>query len=179
MTVLSDRDLKERLPEIIDPYDEECVQPSSYDVKLGDSFRVFHNYTIGAVDLSDPPANLTTGIEIHDEGLIIHPGEFVLGVTKEVVTVPHDLTSRIEGKSSVGRLGLIVHATAGWIDPGFHGAVTLEMTNLLRVPIKVKPGLDIAQLTFQQLSSPAENPYDGRYQGDTKASPSRYGKDKK
>src|SRR3712207_5253258 len=121
----------------VDPYDEKMVQPSSIDVRLGDSFRVFHNHRATAIDLRDPPANLTEEVVVEeDEPFVIHPGEFCLGRTLEWVELPDDLVSRVEGKSSIGRLGLIVHATAGFVDPGWKGTLTLEITNLTRIPIK-------------------------------------------
>jgi dCTP deaminase len=164
----------------IEPWDPGMVQPASVDVRLGSSFRVFHNHRVAAIDLRDPPTNLTEQVEV-DEGqpFIIHPGEFVLGRTLEWVELPDDIVSRIEGKSSVGRLGLIVHATAGFIDPGFNGTLTLEITNLTRIPIKLYPGLPIAQLSFMALDRPAEHPYGSaelgsHYQGQVAATESRY-----
>ena len=140
----------------IDPWDPAMVQPASVDIKLGRSFRVFHNFRVAAIDMSDPPGNLT---ELHEvepgESFVVHPGEFVLGRTEEWVELPGDIVSRIEGKSSLGRLGLIVHATAGFIDPGFQGTLTLEITNLTRVPIVLAPGMPIAQLSFMALDRPA------------------------
>jgi dCTP deaminase len=165
----------------IEPWDPGMVQPASVDVRLGSSFRVFHNHRVAAIDLRDPPTNLTEQVEV-DEGqpFIIHPGEFVLGRTLEWVELPDDIVSRIEGKSSVGRLGLIVHATAGFIDPGFNGTLTLEITNLTRIPIKLYPGLPIAQLSFMALDRSAERPYGhpelgSHYQGQVDATASRYG----
>jgi dCTP deaminase len=166
----------------VDPYDEKMVQPSSIDVRLGDSFRVFHNHRVTAIDLRDPPANLTEEVTIEpDEPFVIHPGEFCLGRTLEWVELPDDLVSRVEGKSSIGRLGLIVHATAGFVDPGWRGTLTLELNNLTRVPIKLYRGLPIAQLSFMALDSPAERPYGSpglgsHYQGQTAATESRYGR---
>ena len=164
----------------IDPWDPGMVQPASVDLRLGGSFRVFHNHRITAVDLGDPPAELTEPVRVEEGGtFVIHPGEFVLGVTAEHVELPDDIVARIEGKSSLGRLGLIVHATAGFVDPGFKGTLTLEITNLTRVPIKLYPGLLIAQLSFMTLDAPAERPYGSQdlgshYQGQTAATESRY-----
>src|SRR5687768_4857965 len=164
----------------VDPYDEKMVQPSSIDVRLGDSFRVFHNHRVAAIDLRDPPAHLTEEVIIgEDEAFVIHPGEFCLGRTLEWVELPDDLVSRVEGKSSIGRLGLIVHATAGFVDPGWKGTLTLELNNLTRVPIKLYPGLLIAQLSFMALDKPAERPYGSEalgshYQGQVAATESRY-----
>lgn len=163
---------------LIEPFEKTRVQPASYDCSLSDTFRVFNNHKNKIVDLSD----IETYIDISDEVVIpklgefvLHPGEFVLGATQEVVNMPLDLTSRIEGKSSLGRLGLIVHSTAGYIDPGFNGPITLEMTNLLGVPLVLHPGDLIAQLSFSLMSQIPVNGYSGRYQGDTKVAPSRYG----
>jgi dCTP deaminase len=166
----------------VDPYDEKMVQPSSIDVRLGNSFRVFHNHRVTAIDLREPPANLTEEVTIGpDEPFVIHPGEFCLGRTLEWVELPDDLVSRVEGKSSIGRLGLIVHATAGFVDPGWKGTLTLELNNLTRVPIKLYQGLPIAQLSFMALDAPAERPYGSpglgsHYQGQTAATESRYGR---
>jgi dCTP deaminase len=179
-SVLSDGTIRRLVDEgriVIDPWDPELVQPASVDLRLGSSFRVFHNHRTSAIDLREPPTNLTE--EISAEMFVIHPGEFVLGVTEEYVELPDDIVARIEGKSSLGRLGLIVHATAGFVDPGFKGTLTLEITNLTRVPIKLYPGLLIAQLSFMTLDAPAERPYGSaelgsHYQGQTAATESRY-----
>ena len=160
---------------MIEPWDESLVQPASVDLRLGDSFRVFHNHRVTAIDLREPPTNLTEEVVVaEDEPFAIHPGEFVLGRTLEQVRIPDDVVARIEGKSSLGRLGLIVHATAGFVDPGFRGTLTLEITNLPRVPIKLYAGLPIAQLSFMTLDAPAEQPYGSpelgsHYQGQTAA----------
>jgi len=165
----------------IDPWDEALVQPASVDLRLGDSFRVFHNHRASAIDLRDPPTNLTEQVNVADgEAFIIHPGEFCLGRTLEYVELPDDIVARIEGKSSLGRLGLIVHATAGFCDPGWKGTLTLELNNLTRVPIKLYPGLPIAQLSFMTLDVPALRPYGhselgSHYQGQVEATESRYG----
>ena len=167
-SVLSDGTIR-RLVEagrvVIDPWDPGMVQPASIDLRLGPSFRVFHNHRAAAIDLRDPPTNLTEEVVIAgDEPFVIHPGEFALGRTQEYVEIPDDLVSRIEGKSSLGRLGLIVHATAGFVDPGFSGHVTLELSNVATLPIMLYPGMKIGQLCFFRLSSPAENPYgSGKY----------------
>jgi dCTP deaminase len=164
----------------IDPWDPEMVQPASVDLRLGDSFRVFHNHRTSAIDLRNPPDNLTEEVVIpEDEPFVIHPGEFCLGRTLEWVRIPNDIVARIEGKSSLGRLGLIVHATAGFCDPGFEGTLTLELNNLTRVPIKLYPNLPIAQLSFMTLDRPAQTPYGSpglgsHYQGQTAATESRY-----
>ena len=179
-SVLSDGTIRRLVDEgriVIDPWDPELVQPASVDLRLGSSFRVFHNHRTSAIDLREPPTNLTE--EVTSEMFVIHPGEFVLGVTAEHVELPEDIVARIEGKSSLGRLGLIVHATAGFVDPGFKGTLTLEITNLTRVPIKLYPGLLIAQLSFMALDAPAERPYGhpelgSHYHGQVEATESRY-----
>ena len=164
----------------VDPWDPAMVQPASVDLRLGRSFRVFHNFRVPAIDLADPPRNLTEHVELDDgESFVIHPGEFVLGRTDEWVELPDDVVARIEGKSSLGRLGLIVHATAGFVDPGWKGTLTLEITNLTRVPIILWPGKPIAQLSFMTLDRPAERPYGhpdlgSHYHGQVDATESRY-----
>src|SRR6201990_1686576 len=164
----------------IDPWDPGMVQPASVDLRLGNSFRVFHNHRITAVDLGDPPSELTEQVVVPPEGtFVIHPGEFCLGRTLEWVELPDDIVARIEGKSSLGRLGLIVHATAGFCDPGWKGTLTLELNNLTRVPIILPPGLEIAQLSFMMLDRPALRPYGSpdlgsHYQGQRAATASRY-----
>ena len=165
----------------VDPWDPAMVQPASVDLRLGSSFRVFHNHRVPVIDLADPPTNLTELVEVEDAGsFVIHPGEFVLGRTQEWVELPDDVVARIEGKSSLGRLGLIVHATAGFVDPGWRGTLTLEITNLTRVPIVLWPGKPIAQLSFMTLDAPAERPYGhpelgSHYAGQVDATESRYG----
>ena len=165
----------------IDPWDVTMVQPASVDIRLGNSFRVFHNHKVTAIDLCEPPTGLTEGVEIApDEPFVIHPGEFCLGRTLEHVELPDDIVARIEGKSSVGRLGLIVHATAGFCDPGWRGTLTLELNNLTRVPIRLYAGLPIAQLSFMALDARALRPYGheelgSHYQGQVEATESRYG----
>ena len=164
----------------IDPWDPDLVQPASVDLRLGDSFRVFHNHRASVIDLRDPPSGLTEEVVVPpEESFVIHPGEFCLGRTLEWVELPDDIVARIEGKSSLGRLGLIVHATAGFCDPGWRGTLTLELNNLTRVPIKLYPGLPIAQLSFMALDRPALRPYGSpdlgsHYQGQTAATESRY-----
>jgi dCTP deaminase len=165
----------------IDPWDERLLQPASVDLRLGSSFRVFHNYRASVIDLREPPTNLTEPIAIGvDEPFVIHPGEFCLGATLEYVELPDDIVARIEGKSSLGRLGLIVHATAGFCDPGWRGTLTLELNNLTRVPIRLWAGLPVAQLSFMALDAPAQRPYGdpalgSHYQGQLAATESRYG----
>lgn len=182
-SVLSDGTIRRLVEEgrvRIEPWDPAMVQPASVDLKLGSSFRVFHNFRVAAIDLADPPTNLTEHVVVEEgEPFVIHPGEFVLGRTEEWVELPDDLVARIEGKSSLGRLGLIVHATAGFVDPGWKGTLTLEITNLTRVPIVLWPGKPIAQLSFMTLDKPAERPYGhpdlgSHYHGQVDATESRY-----
>src|SRR5580698_2799740 len=164
----------------IEPWDEGLIQPASVDLRLGDSFRVFHNHKITAIDLREPPRELTEQVSPPPgEPFVIHPGEFCLGRTLEHVELPDDIVARIEGKSSLGRLGLIVHATAGFCDPGWKGTLTLELNNLTRVPIILHPGLAIGQLSFMTLDRPAARPYGSpglgsHYQGQRAATASRY-----
>jgi dCTP deaminase len=183
-SVLSDGTIRRLVEEgtiKIEPWDPSLVQPASVDLRLGNTFRVFHNHRASAIDLREPPKNLTEPHVISDdEPFVIHPGEFCLGATLETVTLPDNIVARIEGKSSLGRLGLIVHATAGFCDPGWHGTLTLELNNLTRVPIKLWAGLPIAQLSFMTLDAPAERPYGhadlgSHYQGQVAATASRYG----
>ena len=182
-SVLSDQTIRELIESgriVIDPFDVSMVQPASVDIRLGNSFRVFHNHRIQSIDLGNPPRDLTEHVEIGDDGeFVIHPGEFVLGRTQEWVEIPDDVVCRIEGKSSIGRLGLVVHATAGFVDPGFKGTLTLEIANFNSVPIVLRPGLFICQLSFMALDRPAERPYGhpelgSHYHGQTEATESRY-----
>ncbi|MEV4802851.1 dCTP deaminase [Nonomuraea sp. NPDC049421] len=180
--LLSDRDI---LAEIdagrlsLDPFDPEMLQPSSIDVRLDRFFRVFENHRYPHIDPSEEQPDLTRMVEPRgDEPFILHPGEFVLASTYEVVSLPDDLASRLEGKSSLGRLGLLTHSTAGFIDPGFSGHVTLELSNVATLPIKLWPGMKIGQLCVFRLSSPTEHPYGSdkygsRYQGQRGPTPSR------
>ncbi|MFM8762140.1 MAG: dCTP deaminase [Solirubrobacterales bacterium] len=182
-SVLSDGTIRRLVAEgriRIDPWDDGMVQPASVDLTLGNSFRVFHNHRVSAIDLREPPTDLTEQVTIgEDEPFVIHPGEFCLGRTGEWVELPDDIVARIEGKSSLGRLGLIVHATAGFCDPGWKGTLTLELANLTRVPIKLWAGLPIAQLSFMTLDRAAEVPYGhpdlgSHYHGQVEATESRY-----
>ena len=164
----------------IEPWSEALVQPASVDLRLGDSFRVFHNHRASAIDLRDPPKQLTEEVKIGPgEPFVIHPGEFCLARTLEWVELPDDVVARIEGRSSIGRLGLIVHATAGFCDPGWKGTLTLELNNLTRIPIKLYSGIGIAQLSFMTLDAAALRPYGheqlgSHYQGQVEATESRY-----
>src|SRR4051794_29091843 len=180
--LLSDRDIHAQVEAgrlQLDPWNPELVQPSSIDVRLDRFFRVFNNQQYTHIDPAVQQDDLTTLVEPAGENpFVLHPGEFVLGSTLEVVTLPHDLASRLEGKSSLGRLGLITHATAGFIDPGFSGHITLELSNVANLPITLWPGMKIGQLCIFRLSSPAEHPYGSerygsRYQGQRGPTPSR------
>ncbi len=180
--LLSDRDLKAEIDAGrvgVEPYAESMIQPSSIDVRLDRWFRVFENHRYPHIDPSTEQPDLTRLIEPEaDEPFILHPGEFVLGSTFEVVSLPDDIAGRLEGKSSLGRLGLLTHSTAGFIDPGFSGHVTLELSNVANLPIMLFPGMKIGQLCLFRLSSPAEHPYGSekygsRYQGQRGPTPSR------
>jgi dCTP deaminase len=180
--LLSDRDI---LAEIhaarvgLEPFDPSMVQPSSIDVRLDKLFRVFENHRYPHIDPAIDQPELTRSVEPEgDEPFILHPGEFVLGSTYEIVTLPDDVAARLEGKSSLGRLGLLTHSTAGFIDPGFSGHVTLELANVANLPIKLWPGMKIGQLCFFRLSSPTAHPYGSakygsRYQGQRGPTPSK------
>ncbi len=161
--LLSDRDIKAQVDAgrvRLDPYDAGMVQPSSIDVRLDRFFRLFDNHKYPYIDPAEEQPDLTRLVEVeHGEAFVLHPGEFVLGSTYENVCLPDDVAARVEGKSSLGRLGLLTHATAGFVDPGFDGHVTLELSNVATLPIKLYPGMKIGQLCFFQLSSAAEHPY--------------------
>ena len=154
-----------------EPFTESMIQPSSIDVRLDKYFRVFENHKYSVIDPSLEQAELTREVIAEaDEPLILHPGEFVLASTYEVITLPDDIAGRLEGKSSLGRLGLLTHSTAGFIDPGFSGHITLELSNVANLPVKLFPGMKIGQLCLIKLSSAAEHPYGSekygsRYQG--------------
>ena len=161
--LLSDRDIRAEVDAgrvALDPWDPAMVQPSSVDVRLDAWFRLFDNHKYAVIDPAQDQSDLTRLIEVDpDEGFVLHPGEFVLGSTLETVALPDDLAARVEGKSSLGRLGLLTHATAGFVDPGFSGHVTLELSNVATLPIRLWPGMKIGQLCFFRLSSPTEHPY--------------------
>ena len=161
--LLSDRDIRVELASgrvVLDPFDAELVQPSSIDVRLDRYFRLFDNHKYPHIDPAEDQPHLTRLVEPDgDEPFILHPGEFVLASTYEQVTLPDDVAARLEGKSSLGRLGLLTHSTAGFIDPGFSGHVSLELSNVATLPIKLWPGMKIGQLCLFRLSSPAEHPY--------------------
>lgn len=180
--LLSDQDLRKEVESgrlVLDPFDVEMLQPSSIDVRLDRFFRVFNNTRYTHIDPAQQQDDLTSLVETPEgEPFVLHPGEFVLGSTYEMVTLPDDLAGRLEGKSSLGRLGLLTHSTAGFIDPGFSGHITLELSNVANLPITLHPGMKIGQLCLFKLSSPAEHPYGStragsRYQGQRGPTPSR------
>ena len=187
--ILSDRTLREQIEAgriVIDPLDDSLIQPSSIDVRISNLFRVFRNHTRGVLDVKEDLTDLTelVTMAVDDEGVgdepfMLHPGEFVLGSTLERVAVPHDLVGRVEGKSSLGRLGLLIHSTAGFIDAGFDGHITLELANVASLPITLYPGMKIGQISFMRMTAPAERPYGqgasgSKYQGQRGPTPSRY-----
>ena len=172
--LLSDRDIKAEISAgrvKVEPFDGAMIQPSSVDVRLDRFFRLFENHKYSVIDPSIEQSDLTREVAVEaNEEFILHPGEFVLASTYEVITLPDDIAGRLEGKSSLGRLGLLTHSTAGFIDPGFSGHITLELSNVANLPVKLFPGMKIGQLCLIKLSSPAENPYGSalygsRYQG--------------
>jgi dCTP deaminase len=172
--LLSDRDIAVEIESGrvgLDPYEPAMIQPSSIDVRLDRFFLLFDNHRSAVIDPAQPQDDLTHSVETDgDEPFILHPGEFVLSSTYERVKLPNDLAARLEGKSSLGRLGLLTHSTAGFIDPGFEGHITLELSNVATLPVKLWPGMKIGQLCFFRLSSPARAPYGSgasgsRYQG--------------
>ena len=181
--VLSDRTIRRLIGEGrigIDPYEAQLLQPSSLDVRVDRYFRVFRNSRYPFIDVKQAQEELTELVEIDDETpFILHPGEFVLGSTLERVRLPDDLVARLEGKSSLGRLGLLIHSTAGFIDPGWDGHVTLELSNVANLPITIYPGMKIGQISFMQMTEPAETPYGAsvigsKYKGQRGPTASRY-----
>ncbi len=187
--ILSDRTIRDQIDRgriVIDPFDVTLVQPSSIDVRISNLFRVFRNHTSGVIDVRQDMTALTELIEIPadaqgvgTEPFMLHPGEFVLGSTLERIAVPDDLVGRVEGKSSLGRLGLLIHSTAGFIDAGFDGHITLELANVASLPITLYPGMKIGQVSFMQMTTPADEPYGAgahgsKYQGQHGPTPSQY-----
>ena len=181
--VLSDRTIKRLLAEGrigIEPYDEALLQPSSVDVRVDRFFRVFHNARYAYIDVKEPQDDLTELVEIDGERpFILHPGEFVLGSTLERIQLPDDVVGRLDGKSSLGRLGLLIHSTAGFIDPGWDGHVTLELSNVANLPITIYPGMKTGQVSFMQMTEPAATPYGSqaigsKYKGQRGPTASRY-----
>ena len=180
--LLSDRDIAAEIKSgrvKVDPFDPKMIQPSSVDVRLDRFFRVFENHRYEVIDPSIEQSELTREVAVAPEDFfILHPGEFVLASTYEVITLPDDIAGRLEGKSSLGRLGLLTHSTAGFIDPGFSGHITLELSNVAHLPVKLYPGMKIGQLCLIKLSSSAEHPYGSalygsRYQGQRGPTPSK------
>jgi dCTP deaminase len=181
--VLSDRTIRAEIDAgrvVIDPFDPGLVQPSSIDVRVDRRFRVFHNARYPYIDVRQPMEDLTEAVEVEgDRPFILHPGEFVLGQTLERVSLPDDLVARLEGKSSLGRLGLLIHSTAGFVDSGFSGNLTLELSNVANLPITIYYGMPIGQISFMRMDGPVERPYgsretDNKYQGQTEPTPSRF-----
>jgi dCTP deaminase len=181
--ILSDRTIREEIAAgriVIDPLDDGAVQPSSVDLRLDRLFRVFLNHTMPVIDVKRDLEDLTRLVEIDpDDAFILHPGEFVLGSTYERISLPDDIVARIEGKSSLGRLGLLIHSTAGFIDAGFCGHITLELSNVANLPITLYPDMKIGQISFLRMTTPADAPYGSsaagsKYQGQRGPTPSRY-----
>jgi dCTP deaminase len=181
--ILSDRTIRAELAAgriVIDPVDDGDIQPSSVDLHLDRYFRVFRNHTMRVIDVKEDQEELTELVEIdEDDPFILHPGEFVLGSTLERVALPVDLVARLEGKSSLGRLGLLIHSTAGFVDAGFDGHLTLELSNVANLPITLYPAMKIGQISFLRMTTPADVPYGSaavgsKYQGQRGPTPSRY-----
>jgi dCTP deaminase len=181
--VLSDRSIRAEIEAgriVIDPFEERLIQPSSVDVRVDRSFRVFHNSRYTHIDVRKEMEDLTELVRKPEgEAFILHPGEFVLGQTLERVTLPNDLVARLEGKSSLGRLGLLIHSTAGFVDSGFSGNLTLELSNVANLPITIYHGMPIGQISFMRMDGPVEHPYgadenSSKYQGQAEPTPSRF-----
>lgn len=181
--VLSDRSIREALDAgriSIAPLGEGCIQPSSVDLHVDRYFRLFRNHTSRVIDVREDQEDLTELVDIGDvDPLILHPGEFLLGSTLERITLPNDLVARLEGKSSLGRLGLLIHSTAGFVDAGWDGHLTLELSNVANLPITIYAGMKIGQISFLQMTTPADKPYGSeglksKYQGQWGPTPSRY-----
>src|SRR5215210_1634500 len=183
LVVLSDRTIRAEIEAgriVIDPFEESLLQPSSVDVRVDSRFRVFQNSRYPYIDVRQPMEGLTEKVEVEgEEPFILHPGEFVLGQTLERVTLPDDLVARLEGKSSLGRLGLLIHSTAGFVDSGFSGNLTLELSNVANLPITIYYGMPIGQISFMRMDAPVEHPYGAsevrsKYQGQAEPTPSRF-----
>jgi len=181
--VLSDRSIRAEIRAgriVIEPFDPGLVQPSSVDLRVDRRFRVFHNARYPYIDVRQPMEGLTELVEVAgDEPFILHPGEFVLGQTLERVVIPDDLVARLEGKSSLGRLGLLIHSTAGFVDSGFAGNLTLELSNVANLPITIYHAMPIGQISFMRMDSPVEHPYGSgearsKYQDQAEPTPSRF-----
>jgi dCTP deaminase len=183
--IFSDRSIREAIESgsiQIDPFEPSYVQPSSVDLRVGDGFRVFVNHKYSEIDPRSPQEDLTQLVEVGNEAFMLHPGEFVLGSTLERVKLGEDVVARLEGKSSLGRLGLLIHSTAGFIDPGFEGHITLELSNVATLPIAIYPEMRIGQISFYQMTTPAEFPYGSpqlgsKYQGQSGPTASRSHRD--
>jgi dCTP deaminase len=179
--IFSDRSIREAIEAgtiQIDPFEPTYVQPSSIDLRVGDGFRVFVNHKYSEIDPRSPQEDLTQLVEVGEDAFMLHPGEFVLGSTLERVKLGEDVVARLEGKSSLGRLGLLIHSTAGFIDPGFEGHITLELSNVATLPIAIYPGMKIGQISFYQMTTAADHPYGSpelgsKYQGQTGPTASR------
>jgi dCTP deaminase len=181
--ILSDRSIREALASgrvTIEPFEPACLQPASVDLRLDRLFRVFRNHTAGVIDVKLDQRDLTELVEVPEDAVfMLHPGEFVLGSTLERVALGDDVVGRVEGKSSLGRLGLLIHSTAGFVDPGFDGHITLELSNVASLPITLYPGMKIGQVSFLTMTTPADHPYGSsatgsKYQGQRGPTPSRY-----
>ena len=181
--VLSDRSIREAIEQgriVIDPLGVDCIQPSSVDLHVDQYFRLFKNHTSKVIDVREDQEDLTELVDVGSDGpLILHPGEFMLGATIERVGVPEDLVARLEGKSSLGRLGLLIHSTAGFVDAGWDGHLTLELSNVANHPITLYPGMKIGQISFFQMTTKADRPYgssglNSKYLGQRGPTPSRY-----
>lgn len=166
--ILSDRSIRKEIRSgrlKLSPYDPKSVQPASYDVKLGDEFRIFKNIHKPYLDVKEDMKGFMELVRVKKgDPIILHPREFVLGTTIEKITLPADLMCQLNGRSSLGRLGIIIHATAGFVDPGFSGHITLEMSNMANIPIALYPGMRIGQFSFMRLDFPAESIY-GKQRG--------------
>jgi len=181
--VLSDRTIRSEIESgriVIDPFEDGLIQPSSVDVRVDSRYRVFHNQRHPYIDVRKPMEDLTELVQVGGEDpFILHPGEFVLGQTLERVTLPDDLVARLEGKSSLGRLGLLIHSTAGFVDSGFSGNLTLELSNVANLPITIYEGMPIGQISFMRMDGPVQSPYGSKhtgskYQGQAEPTPSRF-----
>src|ERR687894_2121213 len=181
--VLSDRTIRAEVESgriVFDPFDPDLIQPSSVDMRVDRKFRVFHNARHPYIDVRKPMEDLTELVEVEDDvAFILHPGEFVLGQTLERVRLPDDIVARLEGKSSLGRLGLLIHSTAGFVDAGFEGNLTLELSNVANLPITIYHGMPIGQISFMRMDGPVEHPYGAReagskYQGQAEPTASRF-----
>lgn len=180
--ILSDRTIKEQIGAgriLVDPLDPKDIQPASIDIHLGDQVLVFRNYTRGFVDIRQSTDDLTEPVTlVPGVPFVLHPGEFILAGSRELIAVPDDILGRLDGKSSLGRIGLLIHSTAGFIDPGWRGRLTLELSNVSKLPVTLYTGMAIGQISFMQLTTPAENPYGSsglrsKYQGQTGPTPTR------